>query len=147
MVEFMYEITFGSFFKNVLHLVGFVGFVTSCHRAFLSSKFSRGYFVSSIFFSCEYFECFSWMFQGSKIFLVGISWVQFFFAWIFWGFKLFSLGYYVGPFKYPPSAQLTKCHQSAESSKSLKELKAGIDIIFNGKHSSEMRFKQIVIEL
>ena len=99
------------------------------------------------FFSCEYFECFSWMFQGSKIFLVGISWVQFFFAWIFWGFKIFSLGYYVGPFKCPPSAQLTKCHQSAESSKSLKELKAGIDIIFNGKHSSEMRFKQIVIEL
>ena len=45
--------------------------------------FSYGYFVGPKFFS--------WVFHGSKFFLVGISWVQFFFSRLISWFKDFQL--------------------------------------------------------
>ena len=35
--------------------------------------------------------------MGSKIFLVGISWVQNIFSWVFCGSQTFSRGYFVDP--------------------------------------------------
>ena len=53
-----------------------LGLVPSCLRG--SENFSCGYFV------------------GLKYFLVGISWVQYFFSWVLRGSKNFSRRYFVG---------------------------------------------------
>ena len=37
----------------------------------------------------------SYVFHGSKIFFVGISWVQNIFSWVFCGSQIFSRGYFV----------------------------------------------------
>ena len=56
-------------FRGSRAIVGLVGLVPPCHRAFV----------------------------GPKIFFVGISWVSIFFSWVFRGSKSFSRGYFMGP--------------------------------------------------
>ena len=83
-------------------MVGMLGLVPSCHRAFLGPKAFHGFFVSS---KCSLFFIFYW---GSEFFHVGISWIQIFFSWVFCGFnffsfslfrvfKFFSFGYFLDP--------------------------------------------------
>ena len=57
---------------SVLNFVGLVGVVPSCHCAFVG--------ISWIFFS--------WVFRGSKIFLV-VHGPKFFFSWVFRGSQFF----------------------------------------------------------
>ena len=61
-------------------IVGLVGLVSSCHR---------GYFVGPKYF-------FLWVFHGSEIFLVAISWVSNFFSWEFQESDFSHPGYFFG---------------------------------------------------
>ena len=63
-------------------MVGFVGLVPSCHRAFVGFSWVQNFF--------------SWVFRGNKFFLVGISRVRNFFSWVFYWSKFFSRGHFVG---------------------------------------------------
>ena len=53
-----------------------------------SLVFSRGYFVGPQFLS--------WVVCGTRVFLVGISWVSIFFLWVFHESPIFSCGYFAG---------------------------------------------------
>ena len=70
-------------FRGSSAIVGLVGLVPPCHRAFVGPKFSREYFVGPKFFSrvfrgSKIFSC--GYFVGLKFFLVSISWIQNFFS-------------------------------------------------------------------
>ena len=91
-------------FRESRAIVGFMGLVPPCHRAFMGPKlfwrvflgskiFSRWYFVGPQFFLWVFHESniFLWVFHRSNIFLVGISWVQYFFSQVSRGSKILWL--------------------------------------------------------
>ena len=100
-------------FRGSCAIVSLVGFVPSCHGAFVGiswiQSFSRGYFLGPKFFLVDiswvqiffrrYFvgpKFFSWVFVSPKFFLVSISRGQIFFSCAFFGLEIFSCVYLVG---------------------------------------------------
>ena len=81
-------------FRGSRAIVGLVGLVPSCYRAFVGISWAQ-YFFLRVFRGSQVFCC--GYFVGPRFFLVGISWVQDFFSWVFRGSKIFSRGYFVGP--------------------------------------------------
>ena len=75
-------------FRESRAIVGLMGLVPPCHRAFMGPKLSGGYFLGPKFFLVDI----CW----STIFFVGVSWVQYFFVGLS-SVQHFSCGHFMGP--------------------------------------------------
>ena len=76
-------------FRGSCAIVGLLGLVPSCNRAFVGILWVQ-FFFSWVFRGFKIFSC--GYFVGLKVFLVSISWVWNFFSRVFRGSKIFLVG-------------------------------------------------------